>query len=364
MPAIRQENILNTLISLKQFRGEALAVASSLVNFGTPRRRRMASHKKEPPGSLAKDPEGSDKHGDDAEQSLAHYATTVGIVTGLFGMLFGVGLILLPSATIREKVLIIGASLAASVAGLTGVGAWRSRRKFGLTALAGGLAIVCLAVLSVAATSGGRSTARAAARGSSDAQLGAMEKTGSSKRTVHVSSSSASANSTHVSGGGVNPDPTPDPSAVSSDAVDPVFLSKLTGDPGSDQRWVGPLDGSWSIKNTEYSQSLGYSDLCNHNTALIYHLDKPYKNFAAEVGLSDGWSAEDKGIQATFTVDAATGAGTFAFVTSSTAEGGDQSLLDTPLPTGTTEVELTTNILDEACMQDSTIVWGNARVTP
>jgi hypothetical protein len=162
----------------------------------------------------------------------------------------------------------------------------------------------------------------------------------------------------------VNPHPTPDPSAAPSDTVDPVFLSKLTGDPGSDQRWVGPLDGSWSIKRTEYSQSLGYSDLCNHNTAVIYHLDKPYKHFAAEVGLSDGWSAEDKGTQATFTVDAATGAGTFAFVTSSTAEGGDQSLLDTPLPTGTTEVELTTNILDEACMEDSTIVWGNARVTP
>jgi hypothetical protein len=329
----------------------------------------MASHKKEPSGSLTKGPEGPDKHGDDAEQSLAHYATTVGIVTGLFGMLFGVGLILLPSATIREKALIIGASLAASVAGLTGVGAWRSRRKFGLTALAGGLAIVCLAVLSVAATSGGRSTARAAARGSSDARLGGIEKTESSKRTVHVSSSSTSSNSTHVSGGGVNPhptpDPTPDPSAEPSDTVDPVFLSKLTGDPGSDQRWVGPLDGSWSIKMTEYSQSLGYYDLCNHNTAVIYHLDKPYKNFAAEVGLADGWSAkEDTGTQATFTVDAATGAGTFTLVTAASAEGGHPSLLDTPLPTGTTELELTTKIMDGACMQDSTIVWGNARVVP
>jgi uncharacterized membrane protein len=351
-------NTPNTLNSLKHFRSEALAVASSVVNFGTPRRRRMASHKKGPPGLPA---EGPEKHDGDAEQSLAHYATTIGIVTGLFGMLFGVGLILLPSATIREKVLVIGASLAVSVAGLTGVGAWRSRRKFGLTALAGGLAIVCLAVLSVVAAGGGQSTARAAARGSSDAQPGAVRKTESPK-IVHGSSASGNSHSTHRTSSGGKTHPTLGTSPESSGAVDPVFLSKLTGDPGSDQRWVAPINGPRSINHTEYSQSLGYPVLCNKNTAVIYDLGKPYKNFVAEVGLADGWSAkEDTGTQATFTVDAGTGAGTFTF---STAEGGDQSLLDTPLPTGTTEVELTTNILDKACMQDSTIVWGNARVTP
>jgi hypothetical protein len=332
----------------------------------------MASHKKEPPGSPADGPE---KHGDDAEQSLAHYATTVGIVTGLFGMLFGVGLILLPTATTREKVLVIGASLAVSVSGLTGVGAWRSRRRFGLTALAGGLAIVCLAGLSVVAAGGGRSTARAAARGSSDAQPGALRKTESPKIVHESSSASASPHSAHrASSGGnsylthgasttVSPHPTPSASTGSSRAVDPIFLSKLTGDPGSDQGWVAPIDGSWSIKSTEYGQSLGYSNLCDHNTAVIYDLGKPYRNFLAEVGVADGWSAQDDGRQATFTVDAGTSAGTFTFLTSGTAEGGYPSLLDQPLPAGTTELELTTNIMDAACMQDSTIVWGNARLT-
>jgi hypothetical protein len=62
--------------------------------------------------------------GAEQEQSLTRYATIVGIVTGLFGMLLGVGLVLLPSATTREKVLVIAACLAVSVAGLTG-GAWR-----------------------------------------------------------------------------------------------------------------------------------------------------------------------------------------------------------------------------------------------
>jgi uncharacterized membrane protein len=365
-------NTLNTLNFLKQFRGEALAVTSSLVNFGTPRRRRMASHKKASPGTPADGPE---KHSDDAEQSLARYATIVGIVTGLFGMLFGVGLILLPSATIRERVLVIGASLAVSVAGLTGVGAWRSRRKFGLTAFAGGLAIVCLAGLSVVAASGGQSTARAAVHGSSDAQPGAIRKTESPKIVHGSSSASASPHSAHrASSAGnsylthgpsttVNPHPTPSASTGSSGAVDPVFLSELPAHPGSDQRWVAPIDGSWSIKSTKYGQSLGYSNLCNHNTAVIYDLGKPYRNFLAEVGVADGWSAQDDGIQATFTVDAGTGAGTFTFLTSGSAEGGYPSLLDQPLPAGTTELELTTSVMDAACMQDSTIVWGNARLT-
>jgi uncharacterized membrane protein YfcA len=95
----------------------------------------MASHKKERTDLPAEAPK---KRDESEEQSLARYATTVGIVTGLFGMLFGVGFILLPAATMREKVLVIGASLAVAVAGLTGVGAWRSPRRFGLTMFAGG----------------------------------------------------------------------------------------------------------------------------------------------------------------------------------------------------------------------------------
>jgi hypothetical protein len=78
----------------------------------------MASRKKERTDSPAEAPE---KRDESEEQSLARYATTVGIVTGLFGMLFGVGFILLPAATMREKVLVIGASLAVAVADLTGV---------------------------------------------------------------------------------------------------------------------------------------------------------------------------------------------------------------------------------------------------
>jgi hypothetical protein len=121
----------------------------------------MASHEKQRAGSSA---ETSANLDEEREQSLTRYATIVGIVTGLFGMLLGVGLILLPSATTREKVLVIAACLAVSVAGLTGVGAWRSPRKFGLTMLAGGLAIVCLADLPIAAADKAQATSQSTPR--------------------------------------------------------------------------------------------------------------------------------------------------------------------------------------------------------
>ena len=323
---------------------------------------KMASHKKEPPRTPAAGPE---KHDDDPEQSLARYATTVGVVTGLFGMLFGVGLILLPSATIREKVLVIAASLAVSVAGLTGVGAWRSRRRFGLTALAGGLAIVSLAGLSVVAASGVRSTAHAATGSSSAAQSGDIRKTGSSKKTAHASlSPTSSPVRTHGPSSGGSSHATDSASTGPSPAVDPIYLSKLTGDPGSDQRWVGPLGGSWAIGGIKYTQSLGYSVLCNHNTPVIYDVDKTDRTFLAEVGVADGGSADDKETQVMFIVGAGTGGGSFTTLTSATAKAEYPSSLDVPLPSGTTELELTTNIMDGACMGGSTIVWGNARVTP
>lgn len=59
----------------------------------------MASHAKVRADAPAKAPADSDH---EQEQSLTRYATVVGIVTGLFGMSLGVGLLLLPAATILE----------------------------------------------------------------------------------------------------------------------------------------------------------------------------------------------------------------------------------------------------------------------
>jgi hypothetical protein len=330
----------------------------------------MASHKKERSGSPAElaqpaEPrEAPGNHADEPEQSLAGYATTIGVVTGLFGMLFAVGLILLPSATTRERVLVIGASLAVSVAGLTGMGAWRSPRRFGLTMLAGGLAIICLADLSIVAASGSQPAARAASRG-----------TTTPRSSAHPTRQPSPA---HRSSPAVKPHSTDDSSTItssvskaSSHVVNPVFLSTLSGQPGSDQQsssgqeWVGPAPGPWIMNKTEYSESLGYPELCNKTTPVIYYLDKPYSQFIAEVGIADGWSPEDHGVEAAFEVDWKSGSGGFRLLTKAdTAPGDYPSLLQVRIPAGTTELQLTTNVLDSACMQGSTIVWGNARLTP
>jgi hypothetical protein len=160
-------------------------------------------------------------------------------------------------------------------------------------------------------------------------------------------------------------------SKASSHVRNPVFLSALSGQPGSGQQsgsgqeWVGPASGPWIMNKTKYSESLGYPELCNKTTPVIYYLDKPYGQFIAEVGIADGWSPEDHGVEAAFEVDWKSGSGGFKLLSKAdTAPGDYPSLLQVRIPAGTTELQLTTNVLDSACMQGSTIVWGNARLIP
>jgi len=330
----------------------------------------MVSHKKGRSDAPAEAPKASEtppspqNEAVEREQSLAHYATTVGVITGLFGMLFAIGFILLPAATTREKVLVIGASLAVSVAGLTGFGAWRSRRRFSLTVLAGGLAVVCLAVLAITVGGVVRSTPRAAGRATSHATVSAHSTSSPTQRSrlsVDHHRTSVFNGSTH----GTTSDTPLDPPSETSPAVDAVYLSTLPGEPGSDQRWVGPVLSAWTMKNKEYSESLGYPNLCYKNTQIIYNLDKTYREFTAEVGIADHYSHEDMGVEAAFEVDDKIGSGTFKMLTGGNATpGADPSLLQVLIPPGTTELQLTTSVMSEACMQDSTIVWGNAQLTP
>jgi hypothetical protein len=220
----------------------------------------MASNREEivdsPPGApvVPKD------HSDEREPSLAGYATIVGIVTGLFGMLLTVGFILLPSATLHEKSLVIGASLAVSVAGLTGVGAWRSPRKFGLTMLAVGLAVACLVDLSM--TAAGRTQATLRGAGRPAPRLSTIP----SPSPTEPSSPSASASVSRTETAGyVHSTPTQTSTTSASRQVTgskrpqhngvsgPVYLSDQTGSPASDQGWVAPVNGSWTINGTKYS---------------------------------------------------------------------------------------------------------------
>jgi hypothetical protein len=102
--------------------------------------------------------------------------------------------------------------------------------------------------------------------------------------------------------------------------------------------------------------------LCAKVTPIIYYLGKPYRHFLAETGIADHWAAADKGTGVTFTVYWKSGSGNFTLLRSSSALAGDPALLDAPIPPGTTELQLTTTVMDAACMNGSTPVWGNARL--
>jgi hypothetical protein len=314
----------------------------------------MASHAKVSADSPAKAPADPD---DKQEQSLTRYATVVGIVTGLFGMSLGVGLILLPSATILERVLVIGACLAVSVAGLTGVGAWRSPRKFGLTMLAGGLAIACLADLSI--------TAAAKALGTSRPITGPRSRPSpttspirpkASKRPGHSTTPTSSASPTSSAPKATAPPVSPPPSPTM------IFLSSLTG--SADQVGEAPESGPFAIKGTTYGQSIGYAPTatCTSPNKIIYDLgSNSYKSFLAEVGVADGWISADQTTVVGFTVYGKTSTGNFSQIGSIATQPKDPDQLNLPIPPGTVELELDTT-LSNGCLH-SAMVWGNARLT-
>jgi NPCBM/NEW2 domain len=312
----------------KAFRGPRSGLILCMADFGTWRRRRMASHEKERAGSRKETPADLDA---EQEQSLTRYATIVGIVTGLFGMLLGVGLILLPSATTREKVLVIAACLAVSVAGLTGVGAWRSPRKFALTMLAGGLAIVCLADLSIAAADKAQATSQSTA-------------------TPPAKPSAANSPAPTTS----SPSPSPSPTVV--------FLSHLTWNPG--QVGEAPELGPWTMNGTNYNQSIGYppTAACTSPNNITYTLGRnSYKSFLAEVGVADGWMSGDRSTEVGFIVSGKTGTGNFYAIHSVSVRVGHPTELNLPIRPGTEELQLVTT-LSAGCLH-SAMVWGNARLT-
>ena len=68
----------------------------------------------------------------------------IGIATGVLGVLLTIGFVFLPAGTLAEKMYVLFACLALSAASVTGIGAWQSGRRFGLTAASVCVAVVCL----------------------------------------------------------------------------------------------------------------------------------------------------------------------------------------------------------------------------
>jgi hypothetical protein len=244
-------------------------------------------------------------------------ATIAVIAIGLFCLPLSLGFILLPAATMQEKALLVGASSAVSVVALTAAGAWRSQRAFGLTVLAGAMAIGCLADLSIAAANGAKATTAAAG----------------------------------------------DHQPLRTSAPEAVYLTDQSWTAASGPHQVAPATGPWTINGFSYVHSLGYTaGMCLASTnSITDDLGGSYDHFLSEVGMADGWLPGDQQVTLTFTVFGKTESGQFTELNSRSAQAGRPSSLTVEIPAGTKELRLTTHLV-QGCVR-GTIVWGNARVT-
>ena len=263
------------------------------------------------------------------ERSLGWYAAVVAITTGIFGALLGIGLNLLPTATLDEKSLVIGACLALAAASFIGVGAWQSARRFAATAAVTALAIVSLAVLAIAADLSG------AAEGQADGPLSGASTGPSGSGT---SQSSAPSGTDYVSG-------------------------NLQGDPGQGQ--PGPDDGIYHLGGIGYVRSLGYPALCRLDASgplkVTYPLSSPYRYLTAELGLTDAYPQKGENEQATFEVDEGMNNGSSKENKQVTVHYGHPVRFTWNIE-GAATVTLLTHGSD--CIIGSVAVWGNVLLVP
>lgn len=210
----------------------------------------------------------------------------VGIVTGILGGLLAIGFALLPASTGAEKGFIIIASLALSIASVSGIGAWRSGRRFAFTAVLAGVAVICLATLSVAAGAGPAQAPQSAATSASDAPS-----TVQSAATTPTTPTPSSLSPTPSPGRSSPPDT---PASTSQSLIDMTPVS------GSDAVQSGPQ----SVNAHSHQQTLSdtWSDaVCDGALSrnFTYELNYKYRQFSVVVGLADTSPSGDT-IQFTF----------------------------------------------------------------
>ena len=284
-------------------------------------------------------PEGSDGGLFDSVARVAGLALTI------LGVLFGFGLAILPSSTVGEKAIVFLASLALSIACTAGIGAWRSAKKFTVTATSAALSIICLTLLSIDAASPeqAHSNSSPPTRGIGKATPGSPTITTPPQATVTTPAQSA-------------PSPTPGPTGVSTN-VAPLYLANLTG---SGSSWES---GSWQLAGTTYAHSLGDPDPCGeYSDSVTYQLNRSYSKFVATIGIADNANSVDHYTPLGFEVDGDPNSdGSTNVLGTKSAQWHQPARMSVPLPKGTTSITLTIN--DTNC-EGSTGVWGNARVIP
>jgi hypothetical protein len=189
---------------------------------------------------------------------------------GILGVRPTIGFALLPSSTLAEKAWILLASLALSVASVSGIGAWRSGPRFAVTAGSAGLALIFTATLSVAVQHASAVQAPLSAPAPSRPPA-------ATRPAAAVSS---------------RPAPTLSPSAS------PASGTPLTGQPLVDMTAVDASStnyqsGPQQVDSHSYQQTLydSWDDYtCDGSYApsqTTYELNYKYRDFRAVVGLAD-----------------------------------------------------------------------------
>jgi hypothetical protein len=199
----------------------------------------------------------------------------ISIVTGVLGALLAVGFALLPTSTGAEKGYIIFAALALSIAAVSGIGAWRSGRRFAFTATSTGLAIICLAGLSVAAQAG-------PTKAPPSMDIPASGSPNSDQPTTAPTNTTAPTSSATL-----NSSPTSPPGTADGGSQPLIDITPVSGSSSSFQ------SGPQGVNAHSYQQTL-YDTWDDYNCdgsyspdSTTYELNYKYRQFSAVVGLAD-----------------------------------------------------------------------------
>jgi hypothetical protein len=165
---------------------------------------------------------------DDHNRSFGYYVTVTSAWGCFFGIWLAIGLGFLPNKTGAEKFLIFCASAALSTGNVVGFGAWKNARRFTVTAMMVGIAIICLAALSIQASDSGR-------------RLPISSTGGTTSPAPTTDTSAPSATSRPTGASPTPPSPTPSTSTTSP-PPSPIPIVPPTNDPGFNQVWHGSVN--------------------------------------------------------------------------------------------------------------------------
>jgi hypothetical protein len=212
---------------------------------------------------------------EDPSRLTERAGVVISIVTGVLGVLLAVGFALLPTATGADKIYIVIASLALSVAAVSGIGAWRSGRRFAFTAISTGLALICLAGLSVAAQAGPVQAPQSENTPTGDSPTSVQQTTTSP--TIAPSTSSPTPNPSHIS----------QSTATNSGSQSLTDMTPVSGSSSSFQSGPQSVEGK-SYQQTLYDTWDDYQCGPSYSPDTeTYELNYKYRQLHVTVGLAD-----------------------------------------------------------------------------